>query len=779
VDATHNEEQASARLDAGHHQWHHAGRGALLSGVSEGDELQSRGSGRSNDPPSSTEVRPTSDQGLKSTVSPSIWMRTLVSEEPYRATAPATMGSNTAQTEGFGLTSGPLPSYKSQTGEGRGGSGSHNPSARRSHATEAPIYMVEASPVPQYQLQDEEDLERRRQSSELTGRSSNSEKMARQSQSQQQQERDSAAEAAAAAAEKRRKTILFCALFLVLIVVAIAAAVGGLCGAGYCSHPQSPATSRPSPATKTPSLAPVVLTRELLIANLINDRTLTGSEIQYPPPTQDRTPEEQALFWLISEDRAGLPSSQTDRLVVRYVLSLLWYKQIIPRADAFAVSWLQGDDECDWEGIICRQNVVDSIQINVNNTAKGKLPSDIGLLTALTFLTLISNMTGPIPSTIGLLTDLSSLGLEQNKLTGMIPSELSALTKLTRLGLFENGLIGPIPDFSLLTDLQSLALYNNGLTGSIPSAIGGLTSLMYLGLHENILTGNILDLGSLTLLQSLVLSDNKLAGSIPSSIGLMTSLTSLFLDGLMLSGTIPSELSKMSRLVNLFLHTNKLKGTIPGLSALTNLETLSLGENALTGSIPGGVESLTKLVNLGVYNNGLKGTIPNIAALTDLKLLVLSNNALTGSILSGVESLTGLISFEVNANRLTGKLPDLRALTLLKTLWFSENLFTSTIPATWGGLTSLTELSLYGNPVTGTVPTELMALTALKLALFINTELNGTLPFCLVPDLLPFEKLIADCNELDCPCCTLCCPEAGWNGIPGWISNDPDEQCES
>jgi hypothetical protein len=145
-----------------------------------------------------------------------------------------------------------------------------------------------------------------------------------------------------------------------------------------------------------------------------------------------------------------------------------------------------------------------------------------------------------------------------------------------------------------------------------------------------------------------------------------------------------------------------------------------LGE---TGPIPPDLALLTTLVNL------------------DLDGLVLQEG-LTGTIPSTLGLLTRLTELKINANQLTGTIPSsLGSLTALKRLVLSDNLLTGTIPSSLGSLTALTDLWLYNNRLTGSV-------------LFCDGDSSR------------FDNLEIDCNEVTCPCCTACCPGAGWDGIP-------------
>jgi hypothetical protein len=212
-------------------------------------------------------------------------------------------------------------------------------------------------------------------------------------------------------------------------------------------------------------------------------------------------------------------------------------------------------------------------------------------------------------------------------------------------------------------------------------------------------------------------------GRLFDDLGLLTTLTYLDLVNNDLTGIIPSTISRLLALTSLELNINKLTGTIPSsLGALTSLIMLDLEDNDLTGTIPSSLGTLTALTDLGFRINALTGTIPSsLAQLTALKDLRLLNNFLTG-----------------------------------------------TVPSSLGTLVGLTNLMLSLNQLTGTLPSSLGALTSLHFLYVQSNLLSGTMPLCTLIDNRTFSNLVADCNEVDCPCCTECCPPGGWNGIPGY-----------
>jgi hypothetical protein len=164
------------------------------------------------------------------------------------------------------------------------------------------------------------------------------------------------------------------------------------------------------------------------------------------------------------------------------------------------------------------------------------------------------------------------------------------------------------------------------------------------------------------------------------------------------------------------------------------VDSLSLFQANVVGRLPYDIGLLTELTTLHLYGNNITGTIPTtFGKLTKLLELDLSVNQLTGTIPSSLAALTALTGLELNHNRLGG-----------------------TIPAELASLTNLVQWDLETNMLTGTLPASFTALTALTEFWFFNNSLTGSVPFCNdVDGQLPI--LVADCNEVSCPCCATVC----------------------
>ena len=249
-------------------------------------------------------------------------------------------------------------------------------------------------------------------------------------------------------------------------------------------------------------------------------------------------------------------------------------------------------DDANYQGCQSAPSSCLFLQIYLSLTstaASNTIPTEIGLLTALTSLVFFGNpnLVGTIPTEIGFLTDLTQFVSRGNGLTGSIPTELGLLTNLA------DELRLNVGDYQDLMGVRFTG--QGGLTGTIPTELGRLTLLTgTFSLYDNKLTGSIpSELGQLALLAGrLEISENKgITGSIPSELLSLTSVTTLALNNLQLTGSISSEFGRWTSLRQLYLSANELTGTIPSeLARLTSLTAFIVYRNeGLCGFVPAGV----------------------------------------------------------------------------------------------------------------------------------------------------------------------------------------------
>jgi len=168
----------------------------------------------------------------------------------------------------------------------------------------------------------------------------------------------------------------------------------------------------------------------------------------------------------------------------------------------------------------CYYDIEDCKYLDTYYRLGGTIPTEIGLLTALTYLELDSGF-GSIPTEIGNLVLLTELWyIEDTKLTSSIPTEIGNLVLLTELGIEDNYLTGTMPtELGMLTSLTGLSIENNFITGTIPTELGNLDALSLLEVEHNLLTGPIpSEIGLLTALYRLDFYNNRLSGSVPSEL---------------------------------------------------------------------------------------------------------------------------------------------------------------------------------------------------------------------------------------------------------------------
>jgi hypothetical protein len=383
------------------------------------------------------------------------------------------------------------------------------------------------------------------------------------------------------------------------------------------------------------------------------------------------SPQWRAVEWLLSEDPAqllsGIESSNTAdplptpspasvaRLKQRYALAVIYFHYGGKAWNLPAgAGWLSDTtsnvvmDECDWVAVVCSDD-------------------NDGFVTALELGPEIPmRMAGVLPSELGLLTALTTLDLADKDITGTIPLSIyHSLTKLRYLDIGLNRLVSLSPDIAQWDQLQTLIVANNKLYGTLPTELFTLTDLQVLYLQNNpMASGPLLEsVGSWPVMELLDVSFTNISGTLSAGVGQLTSLQQLGAASLPLSGSLPDEISNCTALKQLsigYILQDGLHGTIPkSLGLLTNLEGLAFPQAGFTGTLPTELGLLTNLLFLDLAGmNALTGSIPSeIGLLTDLILFKAFGTALSGSIPTEMGRATNLEAVQIQETQLTGSIP--------------------------------------------------------------------------------------------------------------------------
>jgi len=226
--------------------------------------------------------------------------------------------------------------------------------------------------------------------------------------------------------------------------------------------------------------------------------------------------------------------------------------------------WLvPGQQECEWRGVICVDNVVTEIRF-ASLELEGRIPVEIGLLANLTVLELSNNaVRGNIPEHMYLLTNLEEIYLYKNNLQGNISPAIGNLNRLRKLHMSHNQITGPIPlsmrSQNEIRSYEYINFYSNRMTGTIPESLRW-RKLFFLDLGRNSFSGTLpYDLGErFVALRSLHLSHNNFVGTLPDSYinagnGRVTDIS---IEYNQLTGAVPGDHWYKNVLLSFTLHEN-------------------------------------------------------------------------------------------------------------------------------------------------------------------------------------------------------------------------------
>jgi len=394
----------------------------------------------------------------------------------------------------------------------------------------------------------------------------------------------------------------------------------------------------------------------------------------------------------------------------------------------FAGQLAEAGDPCTWSFVTCNDAGTSITEISIAFASIAALPAEIGDLTNLGKLSLLSNELTSLPPEIGNLTNLTELDLDGNRIAAL-PSEIGNLTNVTHLNLASNLLTALPASLGNLTNLTTLNLTSNRLP-TLPPEIGNLTSLRTLALTRNPLTSLPAEMAGLADLNLLTLSTGAFT-ELPPAIGELPSLSMLTLvtsgqplppglgnftniEALNLRFNdlpqLPAEIGDLTNLTTLNLQGNDLTQLPAEIGNLANLTTLNLERNSLT-ALPDEIVDLANLTVLNLSSNDLVALPTEIDNLTALSVLNLDGNALTTLPLE-ISALAALTELRLRYNELSNLPTDIGNLTNLMVLDLRQN-EVSDLPASIGDLTELTELDLLGNNLT-TLPPEMAGLTSLS-----------------------------------------------------------------
>jgi Leucine-rich repeat (LRR) protein len=505
--------------------------------------------------------------------------------------------------------------------------------------------------------------------------------------------------------------------------------------------------------------------------------------ISHPDSFNDlKSPQSQALKWMIHNDLLGLPLpiNRDDSFVQRYIIAVLVFAVTAESSSSSQqqqtrsnFNLLSSDHECMWNtkwnriddnnnnidvdtkgielGFICGggnnnhhhkndDNNVYDYEVDDHNKISNEIHKDDttttglrdrddeedGIETSITSIILPkANLLGELPPEVEILKHLVRVDLDYNKIQGKIP----VMPYLTHLSLAYNELTGYMPDhFSEMNRLQTLALNGNALQGSIPIKFEALTDLKVLALSGNELTGGLKEIYTLTRLEELYLSYNSFEDRLSNgSFKQLTNLKVIDMKNNRISGPLPDSLWKLMNLEVIDFHHNALDGHINDVIVPDHpLKYFDVSTNILGGGLPPSISNLQALTHMDVSYNRLNAKLPNyLANMTKMKTLLLTEDNEFGP----------------------QPLPDwLRGMTDLKQLSFRLTSRTGTIPTWFGELTKLELLDLDWNHISGTLPTELSQLSDLKYLMLNRNKMTGEIPYE-VSSLPRLKMLMVDNNS--------------------------------
>ncbi|XP_075086819.1 cuscuta receptor 1 isoform X3 [Nicotiana tabacum] len=407
--------------------------------------------------------------------------------------------------------------------------------------------------------------------------------------------------------------------------------------------------------------------------------------------------------------------------------------------------------------------------------------SSIGQMTSLKVLSLaFGDNYGTLPNQGWCeLKNIQELAFTNNNFEGTLPSCLGNLTSLRWLSLTGNSFTGNIdlhPFWRRLTSLEYLDIsYNQFEVPLSFKQFANHSKLTYLNVGSNTITTDTefqnwipnfqLQLfaieGCINLqklpsflhyqydLRILAIGGNQLLGNFPTwLLENNTRLGGLYARDNAFIGPLELPSTSLPRLHTIDVSNNKLNGHIPAnfSSAFPKINRLNMSQNLLEGPIPSGVSGIPLRI-LDLSHNFLSGGVPSdVTSSPTLFYLRLSNNRLKGQIFLK-DFRSGILSFlYLNGNNFEGPLPSNIFLRAFIVLDASNNNFSGEIPRWIRDNSRLLQLDLSKNHFEGSIPVEICNLKSIKVLAMSENRLSGTIPSCVSS--LPLEHIHLDKNQL-------------------------------
>ncbi|KAF8658813.1 hypothetical protein HU200_059304 [Digitaria exilis] len=430
------------------------------------------------------------------------------------------------------------------------------------------------------------------------------------------------------------------------------------------------------------------------------------------------------------------------------------------------MSWINGTDCCQWDGITCTNGVV-TVVILASKGLEGEISPSLANLTGLSHLNLSRNsLYGSLPANLVFSSSITILDVSFNHLSGPLLEQQSSIPGLPLqvLNISSNFFTGQFPSTALevMKNLVALNASNNSFMGPMPSSIcNNALSFAMLDICVNEFSGTISpEFGNCSVLKVLKAGQNNLTGALPHELFNAASLELLSFPNNNLEGILDAfNLVKLRNLTILDLGSNGFTGNIPdSIGQLGRLEEVHLDNNLMSGELPLALGNCTRLKYITLRNNSFTGDLSKVNfAQLDLRIADFSTNKFTGTVPESIYACSSLIALRLAFNNFTGQFsPRIANLRSLSFLSITNNSFTNitdalqklkscknltslligtnfkgeTIPQDEAidGFENLQVLTIDACPLFGEVPVWLSKLTKLEILDLSYNHLTGPIP---------------------------------------------------